>query len=200
MYIILQLLKWLLRAWPVIVMLAVIFVHFLLIYYFSLNSKEINKLASLLSQLVGGGFVLYSIDSNIGIFDGKSLFATFSSYLRECPLFKRSVTHQIQPGSITYAGGKVKATVSRNPKSVEEKLEYLQEQINEVKRDLLEESKVLNDKIDRESNKLNYKIQEANLALQKTDSKIKEVAIGGIKIQIFGILLMFYGAVSGFLA
>lgn len=98
------------------------------------------------------------------------------------------------------SGGKAKVTVGRNPQSIDEKLEYLQEQINEVKRDLEQESKGLNEKIDRQSKEISEQIQDAKMALRSLESKMDEVSIGGIKVQFFGVLLMVYGAIAGYAA
>lgn len=200
MHTIRRLLSWSWRAWPVWVLLAVITIHLMLIYYFCMNATATNKAISLFAQLIGGLLILYSIDSNIGIIKEKSLLAIFANYLREFPLIKRSIVIELQVASMSMSAGKVKLTVGRNPKSIEEKIEYLQEQINEVKRDVEQESKELNEKIDRQSTGMNTKIQEAQSALQKVESKMGEVSIGGTMVQLFGILLMIYGAMAGYLA
>ena len=79
-------------------------------------------------------------------------------------------------------------------------LTYLQEQINEVKRDLEQESKELNEKIDRQSKEMNAQIQDAKAALHSLESKMDEVSTGGLKVQLFGVLLMVYGAIAGYAA
>ncbi|RFC33088.1 MAG: hypothetical protein DID91_2727703235 [Candidatus Nitrotoga sp. MKT] len=101
--------------------------------------------------MVGGLLILYSIDSNIGVIKQKSLYSILTDYFKEFPLLKRSVVIELQGAAIVMSGGKAKVTVGRNPQSIDEKLEYLQEQINEVKRDLEQKSKGLNEKIDRQS-------------------------------------------------
>jgi hypothetical protein len=85
------------------------------------------------AQLVGGLLILYSIDSNIGVIKQKSLLSILTSYFKEFPLIKRSVVIDAQCAVIAVSGGKAKITVGRNPQSVDEKIEYLQEQINELK-------------------------------------------------------------------
>jgi len=47
---------------------------------------------------------------------------------------------------------------------------------------------------------MNAKIQETYSALESLGSKIDEVSTGGIKPQLFGVLLMIHGAVSGYAA
>ena len=124
----------------------------------------------------------------------------FMNYLRECPLIRRSVVIEAQAGSYGISGAKAKLTVGRNPKSVEEKLEYLQEQINEVRRDFEEETKELNQKINANLKEMNTKIEATQTELRTIESKMDEVSVGGIKIQIFGVLLLIYGSISDYFA
>lgn len=197
---ILRLFKWSWRAWPVLVLIVLIFFHLLLVNFLCLNASTINKTISLISQLVGGLLILYTVDSNIGIINKKNLFSIFANYLREFPLIKRSVVieaHGISMGTSAY---KARVTVGRNPKSIEEKIEFLQEQINEVKRDIEQESRDINEKIDRYSKEMNIKIQETKSTILNIETKMEEVSIGGIKAQFFGVLLMIYGSISGYVA
>lgn len=76
----LRLIQWFGRAWPVIVIVLVICGHFLLLDYFSQSDEFINKTASLLAQLAGGFLILYSIDSNIGIMNEKSLLTMLKNF------------------------------------------------------------------------------------------------------------------------
>ena len=200
MHTVLQLLKWLLRAWPVIVMLIVICVHCMLIFYFSLCSSEVNKVASLLTQLVGGGFILYSIDSNIRTFNEKNIVAIFKDYLREFPLIKRPVIAHAKVSPIKLKGANGTTTVTENPKSIDEKLEYLQRQINNLYSKVEYNLNEITAKIDSHINETKSQINDTKLDVKNIESKIKEASIGGIKSQLFGVLLMVYGAFCGYFA
>ena len=179
-----------------------VIIHWFLISYFCLSAGTgtTNKSIALIWQITGGLLVLYSIDSNIGVLRGKSLFEMVTNYLRECPLIRRSVVVGAQAGSYGISGAKAKLTVGRNPKSIEEKLEYLQEQINEARRDFEQEIKGLNQTIDANSKEMKTKIEATQTALITTGSKMDEVTIGGIKIQLFGVLLLIYGSISEYFA
>ncbi|MEI7997824.1 MAG: hypothetical protein WCH01_23320 [Methylococcaceae bacterium] len=122
------------------------------------------------------------------------------NYFKEFPLIKRSVVIELQGVAMAILGGKAKISVGCNLQSIEEKIEYLQEQINELKCDLEQESKELNEKIDRQSKEINAQIQDAKATLRSLESKMDEVSTGGIKVQLFGVLLMVYGAIAGYMA
>ncbi len=204
MQTILRLIKWLWRAWPVLIPLAIVCVHLLLIYYFGLNARVTNKTISLFSQLGGGLLVLYSINSNIGIMKGKNIFSSLANYVivyfSEFPLFKKSTVIELQATSMSISGGKAKATVVRNPKFIEEKIEYLQEQINEVRVELEREAKELTAITDRLSHAISAQTQETTSALRTIETKIDNVSIGNIEYQLFGVFLIIYGSVSGYFA
>jgi hypothetical protein len=195
-----RLIRWAWRAWPVLILAALLCAHFMLLYCFSQHSEFINKTISLTSQLVGGLLILYSIDSNIGVIKQKSLLSLLANYFSEFPLIKRSIVIELQGAAMAVSGGKAKITVGRNPRSIEEKIEYLQEQITEIKRDIEQESKELNEKIDRQSKEMCVQIQEAKSGLRVLESKMDEVSTGGINGQLFGVLLMVYGAIAGYFA
>jgi hypothetical protein len=157
-------------------------------------------MASLVAQLVGGLLILYSIDSNIGVIKQKSLLLMLTSYFKEFPLIERPIVIQSRGASMGISGVKGMITIDQNPQCIDEKIEYLQEQINELKKNVEQESKKLNEKIERQSEEINTQIQVAKSTLRNLESKINEISIGGIKVQLFGVLLMVYGAIAGYVA
>jgi len=177
-----------------------VYVHLLLLNSFPQNVGTINKVISLLTQMFGGLLILYSIDSNIGVIKQKSLLILLATYFKEFPLIKRPIIIETQCSPIAISGRKAKIILGRDPKSIEEKIEYLQYQIIEIKHDIEQEKKELNDKIDRQSKELSVQIQEAKSGLQNLELKMDEVSTGGVKVQLFGVLLMVYGAISGYAA
>lgn len=96
MKILLRLLKWSWRSWPVIIIVILFIAHLSLVDYFCSNVSEVHKIIALITQLIGGLLILYSIDSNIGIIKDKNLLALLTGYLREFPLIKRPVVIQAQ--------------------------------------------------------------------------------------------------------
>jgi peptidoglycan hydrolase CwlO-like protein len=159
-----------------------------------------HKAIALITQLVGGLLILYSIDSNIGIIKDRNLTALLTAYLREFPLVKRHFVIEAESGAMGISSFDAKITVTRSPKTLEEKLEYLQEQITNVKTDIERNTKKINDKIDQNSKKVEAKISETKSDLRSLETKIEKVSIGGIKIQFLGVLLMGYGAITSYIA
>jgi hypothetical protein len=69
-----------------------------------------------------------------------------------------------------------------------------------VKHDLEQKHKDLGDRIESKSKELNSQIEEVKASFGSLESKLDEVSTGGIKIQLFGVMLMVYGAIAGFFA
>ena len=183
---------WLINGlWPLLVILIC---HPIASYFLT------YKLISLIAQILGGVLVLYSIDSNIQTFNEKNIVAIFKDWLRTNPRNKRSVIVQPQIGSITLTGCRPKLIVGRNPRSIDEKFEFLQEQINELTSEVEYQFKELKIKADRHVKETKGQINDIKSDLDGIELKIKEASIGGIKIQVFGVLLMVYGAFCGYIA
>ena len=189
-----RLLKWFWRAWPVIIILVVFNIHLTLISYFGFC--ETNKLIALITQLVGGCFILYSIDSNIGIIQNKNLVDIFFEYIKAFPLIKRPVV--LGPFTVgANCSASIEVAVTQNPKTIEDTLKYLQKQITENKIDTERRIKSLDKTINQ---KIGSNQNETKSALLEIETKMEKVSIGGIKVQIFGILLMVYGAITSYIA
>jgi len=195
---VMKLIKWILRGWPVLIMVLILSLHLYLINCFNINVKSLNKIVSLIAQIIGGVLVIYSIDSNIGIIKGKNLKEELITYLKEFPLFKKSVviSEQVTISSKSFAN--IKANVVRNPKTIDEKIDYLQEQIEKIKKELNQNVDELRKAINNLSKYFNEKFHKTNVTLNEIEKKVEEVSVGGIKIQVFGVFLLIYGAISGY--
>lgn len=191
---------WFWKAWPIIIVAFLICLHLQLINYYPQYNNLIHKTVSLVTQLLGGLLILYSLDSNIGIANQKTLLVLLKAYFRDFPLVKKSVTLEAQGSASSVSKGKVEATVVRNPKYIEEKIEYLQTQINELKLDVQGRIEELNARIEQQSKEIGMKTQKIDSAILNLESKIKEISIGSLKFQLLGVLLMLYGAISGYIA
>lgn len=96
------------------------------------------------------------------------------------------------------AGGTVEVKVVRNPKTIEEKIAYLQTQIDEIKEDIEDQEKKITNKINELATKTTKEFQNSRLELRKLEAKIEDVSIGGIQLQLFGVMLVIYGSITGY--
>lgn len=199
---------WLYKAWPFLAFVPICLLHFslhqapcLALWLPCPSNSEINKLVSLIFQILGGLLILYSIDSNLGHFKENGLFKIFSSWFKSCPIIKgkNQEIHATGIASITTIGS-VNVRGSKVPLTVEEKLAHLQQQIEWIKEDTKKDKHELVAKIDNVSNKVdtNYRQTEQNFTV--LNSKLESVTVGGLKLQVFGFNLLVYSAFLSYVA
>ena len=80
--------KWMLSAWPILIPAILIATHLFWIENSGAAPESVNKLISLILQVVGGLIVLYSIDLNIGVIQKSGLFAMLTAWFKAFPLIK----------------------------------------------------------------------------------------------------------------
>jgi hypothetical protein len=162
------------------------------------HEEVINNGIAFVVQVTGGLLVLISIDSNIGILRGSSLDEEFIQYLRSCPLFKRGAVAKPGTGNIFYTGGRPEVRTRPVPKTVEERLDYLQEQFDTLQKQLEKKLKSLNEKIDQKSKEMSASLNALSQSLRKFENCVDQISVGGAKFQFFGVLLLIYGAIINY--
>jgi len=194
------LIKWFFKMWPVLLPAAFASLHYIVGTNTSTDLSHVNKAISLLLQLVGGILILYSIDSNLGIMNDTSLISLFLSYIKSFPLIDRSVTLKIDPAAMQITGHPAKLRAGGPTNTIDEKIDYLQKQITWLKEDLNDEVKNLKGMVHSVEKRAKTSISEIRGSIGSIDRKVKELSAGGIKTQIFGVLLMIHGSVSSYYA
>ena len=197
---IILLIKWLVRAWPVLISIALAYSHYYVLLKCNVNVAELNKTIALFLQVIGGLLIIYSIDSNIGIVTNKSLFSYVKNWIVSIPLFSKSITLQVDSAKHTITGHPVKLRVGSSTETLEGKVEYIQQQIEWLKEDLNDEVKHLKDIHNNSEKRLNEEITKLHGKVGVIDTKMNKVSLGGVKIQFFGILLMVHGSISSYFA
>ncbi len=195
-----KLLKWMWRAWPLWIALALLLRHVMLLRVLPDMSTRINSTLFLTLQLVGGAIVLYSIDANIGVVRKGSLLAEFFSYLSEFPLLRRSLVINLKGQSTSVVGGTMRGRITRTPQSTEEGLKYLQEQIDEIRRDHDEELKALKKSLSDRIAKIESSVSNLSTNIRELDEKLDSTIVGDIRVQLFGVILIAYGAIGAYAA
>lgn len=195
-----RLFLWVWRSWPVIVVGVLVTIHVAVVNYYLCNIASINKSISLLLQICGGLLILYSIDSNIWVIKKNNLFGLFVKYIKEFPLKIKPSTSNVHVPANAQNSVSIDKKVILNHKNIDEKLKCLQNEVNELKNVIERQRKYLSDKIDKIHRDLNNSVAETNVGLLEIKSQVAEVSIGGIKVQLFGVLLMVYGSIVGYIS
>lgn len=203
----LKILKWIWRGWPVIIWALIIFIHQMSshLYCFEVlpcfSNQQVNKTLSFSLNLIGGLLVLYSIDSNLGLFRQGGMFSLFVNWLKSFPMVKGTPI-VISPNSIesSSSAGKPRIEINKTPETTEELYKYTKEQIAFLKGDIKDQRKYTDLQMGSLSNKVSSESAKLHKSLNSINNQLKAVAIGGFKIQLFGVLLVVYGSYLSFSA
>jgi len=186
--------------WPVLMIALIFFIHNMIITYLPVDREVTNKTVSFFVQVIGGLLVLYSIDSNVGIIKKKNLLDVLVNYLREFPPIQKPSTCKLQVPitiNIDVAGT---GAVERNPNTIDEKIAYLQEQIDDLKAQLHRSAGDISNKMEKQRTELLDQIAGTRTKIACIEENLEQVSIGGVKVQLFGVLLIIYGSLTTYIA
>lgn len=199
--------SWVVRGWPVLSIFPLFITHMLLIYLPCLSSQflcwsntQINVLISLLLQILGGILVIYSIDSNIGLFKNKNLISLAFDWAKESPWSKPKAQNIYASGiPSASAVGTPTVDMEEHPSTTEEHLLYLQKQIDSLKDELSTTKSELNNNIKDIKGEISSNHIDNTQTQKDLHKRLETISIGGLKTQTFGVLLMIYGSVAAYL-
>jgi hypothetical protein len=162
------------------------------------SNQTINKYLSFGLNISGGLLVIYSIDSNLGLFKKGNLLTLLNKWLKSFPMIKgEPLVITAQPCNITYTAHPARIELTKPPESIEELYRYTQEQISLLRKDLKSERRNRDEALNKITNEWSSKHTVLNKSISEINEQLKSVAIGGVKLQVFGVLLVTYGSYVG---
>ena len=192
-------------------MLPIILLHLLMYYVPCLgdvsgysipcpNGSQINKALALVLQVIGGLLVLYSIDSNLGLFEKGKLMTLGKRWLISHPFSKKEVHNVSAYASLSInAATNVEFREHKVPATLEERVDLLFKHVDWLKEDLSKQK----EQYEKRVKDLETKLTEGQVSLSSSVNEIKKnlesVAIGGLKLQIFGVVLVIYGSLLSYI-
>ena len=193
---------WLKRGWPILAFLPLLALHFFLLELPWWSSESFNKTLALILQILGGLIILDSIDSNLGQFKKRGLLYLFLDWLKSFPVKREQVVSSKVDFSFPMFRVDAVANTSYHQTfaTVQETLDYLQSQINQLQEKQNEDKKTLLKKITDTKDELIGEDKKTDEQITTLSEVIESVAIGSIKMQLFGFMLLIYSAVLGFLS
>lgn len=195
-----QLPAWALRAWPALALLPFFALHACALVQFSEKTMIVNKLAGMSLQVLGGLLILYSVNENLGLFRKQSLSSAFMTWLREFPVSRKSVVVAATGSAIASSGGTASVSTVRAPSTLEERVANLESMLSEVRSQVRNEFNAIRSQIDAARLELTSRIDVTTGRVAQLYQQIERVAVGGFKLQAFGVLLAVYGAVTSVFA
>ena len=191
---------WFWKAWPVLVMTGLAYAHWHALASFPSDTVLVNKLTGTAMQVVGGLIVLYSVDSNLGLFRNQSLVATVIAWFRACPVFVRSITLSASACSSCNTSTSMSVTVIRAATTIEERLAALEGRVEELHSEVATQHQAIHSRIEEVKSELSSSIASNQSALHRLSEQVEKATVGGFKQQAFGVMLVIYGAVTSVFA
>jgi hypothetical protein len=181
-------------------MLFLVGLHLAALEYFQAQSATVNKVAGTIMQIVGGLIILHSVDSNLGIFRNQSLFRIIIAWLRDFPVFKRTISLSANLTGSMSLSGSISTLVKRAVTTVEERLAEAERQIVELRADLHAKHQALQTRIEQVKTDLSASITSNQTDLKRLSEQIEKATVGSFKQQAFGVMLAVYGAATSLFA
>ena len=137
------------RAWPALLPAGFAVAHVLFTYRFPEHSATLNRFVALVFQIVGGGFVLWSIDSTLGVARGGSIRGMVMSWIRTWPRRGAGVTVTPAPATMAVTGLPPTIRIGIGGNSIEDRVKRLEQEIVWIKEDQANETKRINAAIEQ---------------------------------------------------
>jgi len=162
------------------------------------SNSEIDKYLSFGLNITGGILVLYSIDSNLGLFKKGNLLTLFTNWAKTFPLIKRKpINIVVEPSRIQVTAHDARVELNKPPESIEELYKYIQNQISLLRKDMKEDRRIREAALNKVTQDWSTRHSKISKDVSEINEQLKAVAIGGIKWQVLGVLLVIYGSYIG---
>jgi len=172
------------------------FTHVAALSLVPLTATLVNKLTGTVLQIVGGLLVLHSVNGNLGLFRRQSLASALVTWLREFPSGKNQTVVLGGVGMAGEVGVAGSLSIgSAKPANLEDRVAHLESQLIEERKRLRELEAAMSKGLASIRSDLSSSISTVDASVRDLATKVESAAVGGIKQQLFGVLLAIYGAV-----
>ncbi len=179
--------------WPL--HLAPIFIggHLISLYLFPENLQIINLYCCSVFPGIGGFFVILTINSNLNILSGSSIKRAVIDWFKAFSAKAKPFSDEGHIQMRLLAKGKARSTSKME--SIEEKIEYLFDEITRLGQENSALRIELKTEIHKVEKTLLPRINNLSDETREIKTKINNVLVGGATHEIFGLLIIFYGLV-----
>lgn len=186
---------WLGSAWPLWLLILVSTITFYCgDWSFPAGANPFNKIAGASLQGLGAFFVLISIDGNLGLFRGHGVIGALREYAGQYPR-KNATTTLIGAATANFnmSGGLVSMRVW--PADIDSRINALEQLCKELEKKISEQRVELLAHVDNVQVESRNAVEKQSLRVEDLARKVEETAVGGIKLQVFGVGLALIGSV-----
>ena len=188
------------RVWPILLIPAVLTIYLLLRNSLSVSSSSLNTWYGVTLQILGGFQLIWSIDANLRGFKGQTILQAIKrdavEFFSSFPLWSKTNTTIITgTGSMTLAGAQAKLRVSNIYTDLTQRVEFLERQIVRIEDMIDNRIEDLNSKVDEQKRDIQSQFAAASTTSADLKNLITDVAVGGIRGQITGFLIVVIGTI-----
>jgi hypothetical protein len=188
------------RAWPFWALLPAFATHWLALTAFPASPQVVNKIAGMALQVSGGLLILYAVNDNLGLFRRQSLIATAVAWFKAFPRKGKNITIQLSGVSAAAMAGSASVSTRKTPTTLEERVEYLESTLAKHRQEVAEGFAHAQIALEGAKSELHARIDSTASQITELGQKVEHAAVGGFKLQGFGVLLAIYGAVTSVFA
>ena len=182
------------QAWFVLLPLLFISMHSI---YMDELSKLQNDIIVTIAQLGGVGFLVFSIDRTLGLFDRRTAWYYTKSWIREFFRIKprvHNISINVPVGSLSMVGSV--GLVINSDGSLEGRIRQLEQKIENLMSQLKEQYKNLNDRISEETQLIRQELNSVNKQVSRLENSVRVASVGDLTKQVFGSILLVYGTIA----
>jgi hypothetical protein len=157
------------------------------------NGPGFNKIAGAVLQGLGALIVLISLDGNVGLFKGRGIIAEALQWAQDYPQKPRSIV--LEAAGSCQGNSGVGASITIRPETIDGRVAELERVVVELRTLISNRHGELIESIAatrREAREANYRI---SVDLRSLEEKVVVSAVGGLKVQAFGVGLALLGSV-----
>lgn len=192
------------RGWPVWSCFAVTALHIIILSYSGLAPEEVHSVVSLVTQVLGAVVVVMSISSNFTTIRNTTLRLELLRLLREYwDARPRRRAIDLAGRATVSASSSATATVvygSTAGRHVDARIDILEGRIQALRTsvDSMDERFTSDLKLHKQQAQAHIDAVKASVAA--INSTVDEVTVGGLHVQMVGLFLLVYSAVTDYLA
>lgn len=122
------------------------------------------------------------------------------SWFRSFPIAKRSITIALSGVSAAGMAGSASLSTGRAPSTLDERVAQLEESMNALRQEVAANVTAARHELEKAKTELGGRIETTASQVADLTKKVEHAAVGGFKVQAFGVLLAIYGAVTSVFA
>lgn len=174
--------------------------HAIALDYWPTKTELVNKIVGMALQVGGGLLILYSINDNLGLFRGQSILRSISSWLRSFPVVREPIVLTVNASSSMFWSTEGAVAVRAPATSVDERIQHLEDDLATLRQQMHCNVAAITASVRSSNKEAEEKITLTSTRLEFISKQIETAAVGGFKVQIFGVFLALYGAVTSVFA